>query len=252
MKFSIITATYNSEKTINKCLESILNQDYNNIEIIIVDGNSQDNTSNIIQNYKKSFDNIIFINEKDDGIYDALNKGINRASGDIIGFVHSDDFLAHLNIISEIYCVMHKGVYDGIYGDLMYVSKKNTDKVIRYWKSCQFNDSLINDGWMPAHPTLFLKKEVYDKHGLFDLSYKISSDYDFMLRILKDKSLNFFYLQKVITIMRLGGISNGGLNNLIKKTYEDYKAIRNNDVGGFFTLLKKNISKLKQFFGEKS
>ena len=137
---------------------------------------------------------------------------------------------------------------DGVYGDLQYVNKINFKKIIRNWKSCDFKPSLLKQGWMPPHPTLFLKKEVYEKHGLFDLSFKISADYDFMLRIFKDSELKFGYLPKVITKMRVGGASNRSLKNVIRKSKEDYRAIRSNNVGNFLTLIKKNTSKLKQFF----
>ena len=136
---------------------------------------------------------------------------------------------------------------DGVYGDLVYVNKKNTKKVVRYWKCSEFNRDLLNQGWMPPHPTLFLKKEVYEKHGLFDTSYSISADYDFMLRIFSDPILRFGYLPKVVTAMRVGGKSNRSLKNLIKKTKEDYSAIKSNKIGNFITLIKKNISKFEQF-----
>jgi hypothetical protein len=127
------------------------------------------------------------------------------------------------------------------------VDKVDLNKVIRLWKSCAFKLSLLKQGWMPAHPTLFLKKEVYEKHGLFDLTYKIAADYDFMLRVLKDKSLKFDYLPKVITKMRVGGASNRSLKNIIQKTKEDYRAIRSNKLGGIYSILRKNTSKIKQF-----
>ena len=137
---------------------------------------------------------------------------------------------------------------DGVYGNLQYVDKINTKKIRRNWKSYDFKPSLLEQGWMPPHPTLFLKKEVYQKHGLFDLSYRISADYDFILRIFKDTELKFGYLPKVITKMRVGGASNRSVENIIKKSKEDYRIIRSNNIGSFLTLIKKNISKLKQLF----
>ena len=169
------------------------------------------------------------------------------ATGDVIGFVHSDDLLASKTVISEIVATLKNEKLDGVYGDLEYVRKEDTSKVVRFWKSRSFNSKLLSMGWMPAHPTLFLKKEVYEKHGFFNLSYKISADYDFMLRILKDDSLKFGYLPKVITKMRIGGASNGSIKNIINKTKEDYRAIRSNHIGGWFSILIKNTSKIKQF-----
>lgn len=249
MTVSIIIATYNSSQYIESCLKSILRQDFKNIQIIIIDGCSSDKTVFLVKKllFKTNL-NYKVISEKDNGIYDALNKGINSAQGDIIGFVHSDDFLESKDILKDIVSLMKSENLDGIYGDLQYVEKNNLNKVIRNWKSCEFDISLLKKGWMPPHPTLFLKKEVYTKHGLFDLSYKISADYDFMLRVFSDLELKFGYLPKVITKMRVGGASNRSLKNIIKKSREDYVAIKSNDIGNFITLLRKNISKLKQFF----
>ena len=248
MKVSVITATYNSLINIKSCLDSVINQSYSDIELIIIDGNSTDNTVSLVKKYQQNHTFIKLISEKDHGIYDALNKGINLASGDIIGFVHSDDFLDSNDVLKDIVSMITSKNLDGVYGDLQYVDKFNTQKVIRNWKSCDFKPGLLKQGWMPAHPTLFLKKEVYKKHGFFDLSYRISADYDFMLRIFKDTELKFGYLPKVVTKMRVGGVSNRSLKNIIKKSKEDYRAIRSNNVGNFLTLVKKNTSKLKQFF----
>lgn len=246
MKISIITISYNSSKSILDTIKSINDQSFQNIEHVFIDGFSSDNTVEIIR-LKSKRKNII-ISEKDNGLYDALNKGVNLASGDIIGFVHSDDFLSSNNIIEEVVSMIKTENFDGVYGDLQYVDKSNTQKVIRNWKSCEFNKSLLKKGWMSPHPTLFLKKEVYLKHGLFDLSYKISSDYHFMLRVFSDSELKFGYLPKLITTMRVGGTSNRNLKNIIKKFREDYRAIKENNIGNFLTLIMKNTSKLKQFF----
>lgn len=248
MKVSIITACFNSSHSIENCLESILSQNYDNIECTIIDGKSSDDTLSIVKDYQQKYSYIKLISEKDQGIYDALNKGVMLATGDVIGFVHSDDLLASKTVISEIVAILKNKALDGVYGDLEYVRKEDITKVVRFWKSRSFNSKLLSKGWMPAHPTLFLKKEVYEKHGFFNLTYQISADYDFMLRILKDDSLKFGYLPKVITKMRIGGASNGSINNIIKKTKEDYRAIRSNHIGGWFSILIKNTSKIKQLF----
>lgn len=248
MKVSIITATYNSAKYIASSLNSIFNQDYKDIECIIIDGDSKDQTKSIIKTYQRKNLNITLVSEADNGIYDALNKGIKLATGDLIGFVHSDDNLASPHIISELVLAIKEKQAFGVYGDLQYVSQLDTSKLIRDWKSCVFSKSLLKKGWMPPHPTLFLKKEVYQKHGNFNQNYKISADYDFMLRVLKDKTLRFVYLPKVIIKMRVGGASNKNLKNIIQKTKEDYKAITSNKIGNWVTLFLKNYSKFKQFF----
>lgn len=248
MKVSLITATYNSEISIKTCLDSIVSQDYSDLEYLFIDGGSSDNTLSIIKKYRQNNPFIKMVSEKDYGIYDALNKGISAASGDIIGFVHSDDFLASSDIINDIVSMMKTESLDGVYGNLQYVDKINTKKIIRNWKSCHFKTGLLKNGWMPPHPTLFLKREVYQKYGLFDVSYRISADYDFMLRIFKDSELKLGYLPKVITKMRVGGASNRSIKNIIEKSKEDYRAIKSNNIGDFLTLIRKNTSKLKQFF----
>lgn len=246
MKISIITVCYNSSKTILDTVNSVNIQTYPNIEHVFIDGLSTDNTKEIIRlNSKKT--NLI-ISEEDSGLYDAINKGVLNANGDIIALLHSDDILSSSEIISDLMEKIQNENLDGVYGDLLYVDKINTDKIIRFWKSCEFNPNLLRKGWMPAHPTLILKKEVYLKHGVFDKSFKIAADYDFMLRIFKDSNLKFGYLPKVVNKMRVGGASNRYLKNIIKKSKEDYRAIRSNNIGGFLTLVLKNTSKIKQFF----
>jgi glycosyltransferase len=247
MKISIITATFNSSRFIESFIKSILKQNYKKFEIIIIDGLSTDSTIKKIKKLLDKNNNIKIFSEKDLGIYHALNKGIEKANGDIIGFVHSDDLLYNKNVLSNIINVFKNSNIDGVYGDLQYVEKQNTNKVIRYWKSKDFKPNLINKGWTPPHPTLYLRKKVYEKHGLFDLNYKISSDYDFMTKIFMDNTFNFKYIPKVITKMRVGGISNKNIKNVLIKSLEDYKVIYRNGSGGIITLLRKNTSKIKQF-----
>lgn len=247
MKLSIITATYNSSQTIRDCMTSVVSQDYPELEHIVVDGHSSDDTLAIIKEWEGQ-DHFRWVSEPDHGIYDALNKGIALATGDVIGFVHSDDMLSNPSIVSEIMLLFNNEQVDGVYGDLLYVDKLNCDKVIRVWKSCVFQPKLLNQGWMPAHPALFLKKEVYSKHGNFDLAYKIAADYDFMLRVLKNTDLRFSYLPKVISKMRVGGASNRNISNILQKSREDYKAIKSNSLSyPIWVLLAKNLSKIPQF-----
>jgi len=249
MKISIITATYNSEQNIASALESVNSQTYKNLELVIIDGASKDNT---ISKIKETFiGDLKIISEKDKGIYDALNKGIAIATGDVIGFVHSDDFLASTELLSKIAAIFQEEKADGVYGDLQYVNKEDTSKVIRYWKSEAFKPELLKKGWMPAHPTLFLKKEVYEKYGLFNLKYNIAADYDLMLRIFSDPTLKFKYLPEVITKMRLGGASNRSLKNIKLKSQEDLRALRANGIKNPLKVLAyKNFSKLGQFVGK--
>lgn len=245
MLISIITVSFNSSKTIIDTIRSVNLQTYPKIEHIFIDGLSSDKTVEIIRRNSKRKN--LVISEKDKGLYDAINKGIKNANGDIIGILHSDDFFHFPETISLIARKIQNENLDGVYGDLKYVSEKNTNKTIRYWKSCKFNSKLLKKGWMPAHPTFFLKKEVYKKHGLYNLNYTISADYDFILRIFKDKNLKFGYLNKVVINMRVGGVSNKSLKNIIIKIREDYRAIQNNKIGGLATVVLKNTSKIIQF-----
>jgi glycosyltransferase involved in cell wall biosynthesis len=248
MKISIITACYNSSLTILDAIESVNNQSYADIEHIFIDGVSDDNTLEIIRLNSKG--NHVLLSEEDNGLYDALNKGISKASGEIIGFLHSDDLFASFEIIEDLVTKIKTDNLDGIYGDLQYVNKFNTNKIIRFWKSCNFKQAYLKQGWMPAHPTLFLNKKIYHNYGVFNTNFKISADYDFMLRILKDNGLRFGYFPGLVTKMRVGGASNRSLKNIIKKTKEDYRAVRSNNIGGWFTVLLKNTSKFKQFISK--
>ncbi len=245
MRLSIITSTFNSESTLPDTMASIQEQNFSELEYIIVDGGSKDGTLKIIENNP-----IVtkYVSEPDKGIYDALNKGVQLATGDIIGFVHSDDLLASEDILEKIRKIFQDKDVDGVYGDLIYSNKTDINKTIRTWKSQHFHPGLLKKGWMPAHPTLFLKKEVYEQVGLFNLDYSIAADYDFMVRVLLNKEYNFAYLPEIITNMRVGGASNRSLKNIIQKSKEDFRIIRHHKIGGVFTLIGKNISKIKQFF----
>lgn len=248
MKVSIITATYNSSSTVQSSIESVIQQNHPNVEHLIIDGASSDSTVEIVKHFQKKHPQIVLHSDPDKGIYDALNKGVKLASGDIIGFLHSDDFFADSQTLSKVMQVLNDDKIDGVFGDLKYVNAEEPTKVIRYWKSKPFSPHLVKRGWMPAHPTLFLKREVYEKHGQFDLNLKIAADYDFMLRILKDNELNFEYLPEIITHMRVGGASNA-VGNIKQKMKEDLIALRKNKISlPYFTLIRKNLSKIPQFF----
>ncbi len=246
MKVSIITATYNSESTIEMCVNSVLNQTYSDIEYIIIDGLSSDTTISKVKGLTEGSSNVKISSEADKGIYDALNKGIAMATGAIVGFVHSDDFLADDNIIASIVEVFNSKNVDGVYGNLHYVAFEDTSKIIRNWISKPFSYKLLRQGWMPAHPTLYLKKNLYDANGAFNLEYKIAADYDFILRIFRQTDLTFYFFPKTIVKMRVGGASNRSLKNIIQKTKEDYQAIKTNKTGNLLTILLKNVTKIKQ------
>jgi glycosyltransferase len=254
-KISLITACFNNEKTIAETLKSVTGQTYANIEHIIIDGASTDGTVAIIQSQISNLKSpayrtgrqisIQFISEPDKGIYDALNKGINLATGDVIGFLHADDLFFSNQIAALIVDAFEQNNVEAVYGNLQYVSKENTNNVVRNWVSSEFTPAKLKQGWMPAHPTLYLKKEVYSNFGLFNLKYHIAADYDFMLRILSG-GVSTFYIPQYIVKMRVGGKSNS-IKNLMNKMKEDLNALKKNKVGGIYSLLLKNVSKLPQF-----
>ncbi len=246
MKVSIITACYNAESTIERSLNSVHNQNYSNIEHIVIDGASDDKTLEILTKYQNSISNLV--STSDNGIYDALNKGIKLATGDIIGFLHADDLFASEQTISQIVALFSEKQTDSVYGDLEYIS--NIGKVVRYWKSSEFTLPKLKKGWMPPHPTFFVRAMVYQKYGLFNTNFKIAADYDFMLRVLGKYEISTAYLPLVITKMQLGGASNKNIRNILIKMKEDFIALRKNKIGGIPTLLRKNISKIPQFFSK--
>ncbi|WP_027420220.1 glycosyltransferase family 2 protein [Crocinitomix catalasitica] len=245
MKISLITITYNSDKTLIDTINSVRNQTYNNIEYIIVDGGSKDETLKIIENNKDIITH--FISEPDKGIYDAMNKGVNLATGDIVGILNSDDFYANKDVISKVVNQFNDNV-DGVYADLNYVDPIDTTKTIRVWKSGNYIEGSFKKGWMPPHPTFFVKKEVYNNFGGYSIKLKSAADYEFMLRVIHKEKIRISYLPETIVMMRAGGLSNASLKNRIKANREDREAWRMNNIKpGLFTLIQKPLSKALQF-----
>ncbi len=182
-----------------------------------------------------------------------MNKGINLATGDIIGFLHADDFYANDRVIETVVSQMTKHNVDSCYGDLLYVNKKSTEKIVRYWKSCPYKEGLFQKGWMPPHPTFFVRKELYKKYGSYNTDFKIAADYELMLRFLGKNKISTYYIPEVFIKMRVGGASNRGLKNIVLKTNEDYKAWKVNNLDStFYAILLKTLSKVPQFFRRSS
>ena len=246
MKISIITVVRNNSSTIKDAIESVLSQTYNDIEYIIIDGSSTDGTLDIIQSYAKYITKIV--SERDEGIYDAMNKGISLASGDIIGILNSDDVYFDENVIDNVINFFKEKQTDSIYGDLMYVEKNDLSKVIRYWKSSVFKMGSFAKGWHPPHPTFFAKKNLYDKYGLFDVNMKVSADFDLMLRLLEKNKISTSYLPRVLVKMRTGGESNKSLRNIIISNISILKSFKKNNiaVNNFMYLLYRLLPKVIQ------
>ncbi|MDG1693900.1 MAG: glycosyltransferase family 2 protein [Porticoccaceae bacterium] len=243
-KISIITIVFNNVDVILDALNSVKDQTYSGIEHIVIDGGSTDGTAEIVGAFP--FDESILINEPDEGIYDALNKGLKLATGDVIGVLHSDDVFADEHVISDVAKEFSCSEVDAVYGDLVYVMRDNVDIVARKWRSCVYNDGLLRKGWMPPHPTLFLRNDVIKKCGKFDPKYRISADYDFILRCFSSEIKNSRYIPNILVKMRIGGVSNRSLSTILLKMREDYLVLRKNRVGGIFVLLRKNLRKLSQ------
>ena len=244
LKVSIITAVFNRCETISKAINSVQAQQYPNISHVIVDGGSTDGTMDIVNESCAS--NQIVISEPDNGIYDALNKGIRLADGDIIGLVHSDDLFYDDMVISDVVTAFSDPDVQLVYGDLVYVEESDVTKVVRKWISGRFVTDKLRMGWMPPHPTVFIRKSVFDQFGVYDTSFKISADYDAMLRFFQS-GIYSAYIPRVLVKMRMGGVSNRGFKNILTKMREDYRVIRKANVGGVGTLVLKNVSKIRQF-----
>lgn len=247
MKVSIITVCRNSEATIEAAVCSVLEQKHTDIEYIVIDGKSTDKTFPIIEKYRNKISKII--SEKDDGMYFAINKGIKLATGDVVGILNADDFYASEKIISLVVKEFEEKKVDCVYGNLQYVSRNNPQKIIRHWKSESYDAQFFLKGWMPPHPTFFVKRNCYEKFGMFNTSFSISADYELMLRFLYKHKITSSFIPEVLVKMRTGGISNVTFNSRIKANKEDRLAWKINGLKPTrFTFLAKPLSKVTQFF----
>jgi glycosyltransferase involved in cell wall biosynthesis len=246
MKVSIITITFNSAETVEDTIQSVMAQDYQDIEYIIVDGASSDGTMDIVGRYSHAIAKVV--SERDKGIYDAMNKGVSAATGDIIGILNSDDFYANHTVISDVVKRFKQTGAEGLYADLVYVDRNETNKIIRAWKSGEYRVGMFLQGWMPPHPTFFVMRKWYETFGKYSIELRSSSDYELMLRFIHKHHLKLAYLPQVITKMRAGGQSNVTLKNRWRANREDRLAWKMNGLQpGFFTLVRKPLSKLLQY-----
>lgn len=224
MKISIVTACYNSEATIRDTLRTIQMQTHPDIEHIIIDGGSTDGTLEILEQNKAHIAHLT--SEPDNGLYDAMNRGVAKATGDVIGLLNSDDMLAHENVLANVASALSDPAVHACYGDLVYVDQHNTDKVVRYWKSSPYKPELIAKGWIPAHPTFYAKREVHDQFSmLFNIDYKLAADYELLLRLLFTHKINVAYIPDLMIKMRLGGTTNKSLKNILNQNKEIMRAL---------------------------
>ncbi|AHM58658.1 glycosyl transferase family protein [Flammeovirgaceae bacterium 311] len=232
--------------TLRDTIESVLNQDYSNIEYIIVDGRSTDGTVELVQSYGKRIHK--FISEEDNGLYDAINKGISVASGDVIGLLHSDDLFYKSSAVSQIVQAFDSNTVDSVYSDMHYVDKTDTWKVIRDWKSGTYERSRFRRGWMPPHPTFYVRRSVYETYGLYDTDFRSAADYELMLRYLYKYGISTYYIQDTLIKMRVGGASNYSFMHRIKANREDYIAWKKNNLSPrFYTRFMKPLRKISQY-----
>ena len=245
MKISIVTAAYNSAATIRDTIESVLSQDYPDIEYVVADGGSKDGTVEILKSYG---DKIKWVSERDSGIFEAMSKGVKMATGDAIGIVGSDDFYPDNQAISKVVKAFEESKADSVYGDLYYVDAENTNKIVRNWQSGKYDRQRFLNGWMPPHTAFFLKKSAYDAYGLYDTSYQSAGDYELMLRMLYKHNVSSFYIPAVLMKMRTGGNSNASLKNRLRANKEDRRAWEMNGIKPrWYTLYAKPISKIFQW-----
>ena len=247
MKISIITVCYNAADTIGETLDSVADQTYQDIEHIVIDGGSTDGTGAVLK--AKGRRVAIWRSEPDRGIYDAMNKGILLATGDVVGMLNADDIYADETVLEQVAVIFSDPAVDACYADLVYVSADDPTKVRRYWRSCSYREGLFERGWMPAHPTFFVRRRVYEEHGLFDTQFKLQSDFELTMRFINVQRIKTEYMPRIWVRMRMGGVSNRSIRNVMRGNIEAYKACRKHriKVSPLFFLMKI-ASRIPQFF----
>ena len=246
MKISIITVCYNSVETIEDTINSVLSQTYPDIEYIIVDGASTDGTLEVVNRYREHIATII--SEPDNGIYDAMNKGIRAATGDVIGILNSDDVYVHNRIVKMVARAVEENQVDSLYGDLCYVDRYDMKKVVRMWRSGKFNRKSFLNGWMVPHPTFFVRKSVLDQYGLYDPTFRFAGDYELILRLLYKHGVSTYYLPQVLVKMRIGGTGNRFVESRLIANLEDRLAWKKNKLKARpYTTILKPVRKIVQF-----
>lgn len=252
IKISVITATWNCASTVSDCLASVATQTHPLVEHIVVDGASTDGTLQVLQAHLSQL--AVLQSAPDLGIYDALNKGVALASGDVVGFLHADDLYAGPEVLARVARAFSDPAVCAVYGDLLYVRQDDPGEVVRYWRSSGFKPGHLARGWMPPHPTFYVRREWYQRIGGFDIRYRIAADYLSILQLFRSRGFVAVYLPEVMVRMRLGGASNRSLMAILRKMREDWSAIRQSGFGVWAALVAltcKNFSKLPQFFARR-
>jgi len=247
MKISIITACFNSADTIEDTIHSVGAQTFQHAEHIIIDGGSTDDTLEIVARHRNRLS--VVVSEPDAGVYDAMNKGLRYASGDVIGFLNSDDVYADENVLDQIATAFRDAEIDACYADLIYVERQNPQRVVRYWISRPFMPGLFKRGWMPPHPTFFVRRKIYEEFGGFDLKFRLQADFELTMRFLEIHKIRSVHIPKVVVRMRMGGLTNRSVLNVLRGNLEAYRACRKNGIKVTpFFIVWKVLSRLPQFF----
>jgi len=247
MKVSVVTAIKDCGEFLQANIDSVYEQTHSDIEHIIIDACSQDSTESVVKKNESKV--AIYARQEDRGIFDGINKGLRLATGDILAILNGDDIYADNNVISEVVREFTEYNTDCVYGDLVYVRQRGINKVVRYWRSGEGDRAKLLRGWMPPHPSFFVKREIYEKYGYFNTDFRISADYEIILRFLYMHRISMRYMHKLCVKMRIGGNSNRNLFRIMRKTYEDYKACRIYGIkGASFAVMLKNVRKVPQFF----
>ena len=247
MKVSVVTAVYNRERTLGRALTSLNQQRYPDVEQVLVDGGSSDGSLEVAEQHPATGSHVRrVISEPDEGIYDAINKGIGLATGEVIGLLHSDDELAGPEALERVVEAMEDSTVDLVYGDLDFFAADDPSRVVRSWRSGSFHRPALRRGWMPPHPTVYVRRRVFERFGCYDTSYRIAGDYDFLLRVLLEPTVGVAYVPEVLYRLGIGGASTGSLSGILRKTREDLRAARSHGLSPLLTIASKNLRKLHQ------
>ena len=247
MKATVITVVLNNKGYLEDCIKSVLSQTYSDVEHILIDGGSTDGTLEIISRYERHLAK--WISEPDKGLYDAMNKGLAMATGDVVGTLNSDDYYASSRVLEKVIRTMSDFSVEACYGDLIYVDRQNPNRVVRYWKSQPFKGGLFKTGWVPPHPTFFVRRSILETYGTFDLRYRLAADFELLARLLERHKIRTCYIPEVIIRMRTGGVTNRSITNIVRQNLEILRACKENQVQISLArfMMEKLLNRRRQF-----